>query len=96
MIRSSVTISLAQGTEGGPFLFWGDIEECCRQAAEIGFDAIEIHTGEYANATSADAEAALRKIKNAATAGRKAYLLFRHTRNVLLNSRHGIVPCPTG
>jgi len=41
-IRSSVTISLVHEVRGGPFVFWDDLAEGCRQAAELGFDAVEI------------------------------------------------------
>ncbi|HEY7425101.1 MAG TPA: sugar phosphate isomerase/epimerase family protein [Gemmataceae bacterium] len=41
MIRSCVTISLVP--EGrGPFVFCGDLAASCRQAKDLGFDAIEV------------------------------------------------------
>jgi len=42
MIRSAVTVSLVPQARGGPFVFWDDLEAACRQAAELGFDAVEI------------------------------------------------------
>jgi pyridoxine 5-phosphate synthase len=39
-----------------------------KEAAKIGFDAVEIHTGEYANAGRTDVERALRAIRDAASA----------------------------
>lgn len=42
MIRSCVTISLVPEADGGPFVFWDDLRQSCRQAAEIGFDAVEL------------------------------------------------------
>jgi sugar phosphate isomerase/epimerase len=42
MIKSAVTISLVPEARGGPFVFWDDLEEGCRKAAELGFDAVEI------------------------------------------------------
>ncbi len=42
MIRSSVTISLVPEVRGGPFIFWDDLAEGCRKAAELGFDAVEV------------------------------------------------------
>jgi sugar phosphate isomerase/epimerase len=42
MIGSCVTISLVPEARGGPFVFWDDLEAGCRQAAELGFHAIEI------------------------------------------------------
>jgi sugar phosphate isomerase/epimerase len=41
-IRSSVTVSLVPEARGGPFVFWDDLGEACRKAAELGFDGIEI------------------------------------------------------
>ena len=42
MIRSAVTISLVAEARGGPFVYWDDLEEGCRRAAGLGFDAVEI------------------------------------------------------
>jgi len=42
MIRSSVTVSLVSEARGGPFVFWDDLPGACRQAAELGFDAVEV------------------------------------------------------
>src|SRR5256885_988989 len=42
MMRSSVTISLVPEAKGGPFVFWGDVDRHCAQAAELGFDGVEI------------------------------------------------------
>jgi sugar phosphate isomerase/epimerase len=42
MIRSCVTISLVKEARGGPFVFWDDLAEGCRKAAELGFDAVEV------------------------------------------------------
>jgi sugar phosphate isomerase/epimerase len=39
---SCVTISLVPEARGGPFVFWDDLEAGCRQARELGFDAVEI------------------------------------------------------
>jgi sugar phosphate isomerase/epimerase len=41
-IRSSVTINLVPEARGGPFVFWDDLAVGCRQAAEVGFDAVEV------------------------------------------------------
>jgi sugar phosphate isomerase/epimerase len=41
-IRSSVTVSLVPEVRGGPFVFWDDVGDACRRAAELGFDAVEI------------------------------------------------------
>jgi len=42
MIRSAITISLVPEARGGPFVFWDDLAAGCQQAAELGFDAVEI------------------------------------------------------
>jgi sugar phosphate isomerase/epimerase len=43
MMRSSVTISLVPEGAGGPFFFWGDdLGSHCAEAAQLGFDAVEI------------------------------------------------------
>jgi len=39
-----------------------------KEAGRLGFDAVEIHTGEYANATRVDVDRALRAIRDAAVA----------------------------
>lgn len=41
-MKSAVTISLVHEAQGGPFVFWHDIESACAKAAELGFDAVEI------------------------------------------------------
>ena len=42
MIRTAVTVSLVEQARRGPFVFHSDLESGCRQAAELGFDAIEL------------------------------------------------------
>lgn len=42
MIRSAITVSLVPEARGGPFVFWDDLAGACRDAAALGFDAIEI------------------------------------------------------
>lgn len=42
MPRSAVTVSLVAESKGGPFVFWDDFPSACRQAAELGFDAVEL------------------------------------------------------
>ncbi len=42
MIKSAVTVSLVDEARGGPFVFWDGLEDACRNARELGFDAIEI------------------------------------------------------
>lgn len=42
MIRSAVTVNLVEETRGGPFVFFGDLPDACRQARTLGFDGIEV------------------------------------------------------
>ncbi len=42
MIKSSVTICLVPEAAAGPFVFHGNLEASCQEAAELGFDAVEI------------------------------------------------------
>ncbi len=44
MIRSAVTINLIETMSQGPWIFWHDLEESLRKAAELGFDAVELFT----------------------------------------------------
>src|SRR5690349_13232413 len=41
-MHSAVTISLVPEARSGPFVFWDDLAAGCRQAAALGFDAVEI------------------------------------------------------
>lgn len=41
-MRSAVTVSLVEQARGGPFVFWSDLAGSIRQAAELGFDAVEL------------------------------------------------------
>ena len=41
-MRSAVTISLVPEARGGPFVFWDDLAAGCRDAAALGFDAVEV------------------------------------------------------
>jgi sugar phosphate isomerase/epimerase len=40
--KSAVTVSLVAESKGGPFVFWDNLPDACRQASQLGFDAIEI------------------------------------------------------
>ena len=42
VISTAVTISLVPQAKGGPFVFWDDLGQGIAQAAELGFDAIEL------------------------------------------------------
>src|SRR5579859_2857531 len=41
-VLSAITISLVPEVRGGPFVFWDDLAAGCKQAAALGFDAVEI------------------------------------------------------
>jgi sugar phosphate isomerase/epimerase len=45
MIKSAVTIALVPQIKTGPWIFWKNLEESMRKAADLGFDAIELFTG---------------------------------------------------
>jgi len=42
MIQSGATVCLIPELSGGPFLYSGELDDCCRRAAEAGFDAVEL------------------------------------------------------
>lgn len=44
MIRSAVTINLIDTMSSGPWIYWHDLEESLRKAAELGFDGVELFT----------------------------------------------------
>ncbi len=41
-MQSAVTISLVDQARGGPFVFWHDLAGSAREAADLGFNAIEV------------------------------------------------------
>lgn len=41
-MKSAVTVSLVPEARGGPFVFWDDLDAAARQAAALGFNAIEL------------------------------------------------------
>jgi pyridoxine 5-phosphate synthase len=62
-----------------------------KEAAKLGFDAIEIHTGEYANATGQGADKALDAVKDAAAAGVKYRLHVHAGHGLTYHNVHPIV-----
>jgi sugar phosphate isomerase/epimerase len=42
MIQLSASVCLIPELAGGPFLYSGGLADCCRRAAEAGFDAVEL------------------------------------------------------
>ena len=44
MIKSAVTLNLIETMSIGPWIFWHDLEESLKKAAELGFDGVELFT----------------------------------------------------
>lgn len=55
-------------------LFIDPVEATVRLSRELGADAVELHTGEYANASVRDREEELRRLRHAAEVGREVGL----------------------
>jgi len=62
-----------------------------KEAAKLGFDAIEIHTGEYANSARGDREKALRAVRDGAAAGRKYGMAVHAGHGLTYHNVHAIV-----
>ncbi len=62
-----------------------------KAAARLGFDAVEIHTGQYADAKHGDVENRLRAIRDAATAARKYNLHVHAGHGLTYHNIHVIV-----
>ena len=43
-MKSCITISLVPSLKGGPWVLWGNLEKCVRDAARLGFDSVELFT----------------------------------------------------
>ena len=41
-MKPAVTISLVPEARGGPFIFWDDLGEACKKAADLGYAAVEV------------------------------------------------------
>lgn len=44
MIKSAVTLNLIESMSQGPWIFWHDLEESLKKAADLGFDGVELFT----------------------------------------------------
>ena len=44
MITSAVTLNLIESMSQGPWIFWHDLEESLKKAAQLGFDGVELFT----------------------------------------------------
>jgi sugar phosphate isomerase/epimerase len=78
-MKSSITISLVDEARGGPFVFWGDLEENCRRAAELGFDAIELFPpgASAVNAASLQSTLAVHSLSLAAVGTGAGWVMHR-------------------
>jgi pyridoxine 5-phosphate synthase len=65
-----------------------------KEAARIGFDAVEIHTGAYANAKGTERENALGAVRDSATAARKYRLRVHAGHGLTYHNVHPIVLIP--
>ncbi len=74
--------------------FIGPDQEQIKAASKLGFDAIEIHTGEYANASRRDPGDTLRAIQDAATAGKRYGLHVHAGHGLTYHNVHSIVLIP--
>ncbi len=69
-MRSAITVSLVPEAKGGPFVFWQGLADACEQAAELGYDAIEIFPPSAEAVTAAPLRVLLEQYKlNVAAVG---------------------------
>ena len=71
--------------------FIGPDQAQIKAAAKLGFDAIEIHTGEYANASRRGPDDALVAVRDAVSAGRKYRLHVHAGHGLTYHNVHPIV-----
>jgi len=71
--------------------FIGPDQAQVKEAAKLGFDAIEIHTGEYTNAARRGPGDKLRAVQDAATAGRRYRLHVHAGHGLTYHNVHPIV-----
>ncbi len=74
--------------------FIGPDQAQIKEAAKLGFDAIEIHTGEYANASRRGPDDALRAVQVGATMGAKYGLHMHAGHGLTYHNVHPIVLIP--
>lgn len=65
-----------------------------KEAARIGFHAVEIHTGEYANATRLERDIKLGVVRDAATAARKYGMHVHAGHGITYHNVHPLVLIP--
>ena len=71
--------------------FIGPDQAQIKEAAKLGFDAIEIHTGEYANASRRGPGDTLRAVEDGATAGKRYGLNVHAGHGLTYHNVHPIV-----
>jgi pyridoxine 5-phosphate synthase len=74
--------------------FIGPDQAQIKAAAKLGFDAIEIHTGEYANASRRGAGETLRAVIDAASTGKKYRMHVHAGHGLTYHNVHPIVLIP--
>jgi pyridoxine 5-phosphate synthase len=74
--------------------FIGPDQDQIKAAAKLGFDAIEIHTGEYANASRRGAVDALMAVQSAASSGAKYRMRVHAGHGLTYHNVHPIVRIP--
>ena len=81
MIRSAVTICLVPGARRGPFVYHDNLEHGCREAAELGFDAVEIFapSGDFVDRRALQALLAKYSLKLAAVGTGAGMLIHGHS-----------------
>ena len=65
-----------------------------KESAKIGFNAIELHTGEYANSSKTDSENTLRALADASAAAKKYGLHVHAGHGLTYHNVHPIVKIP--
>ena len=65
-----------------------------KEAARLGFDAVEIHTGAYANAKGVEKENALNAVRDSATKAKKYRLMVHAGHGLTYHNVHPIVLIP--
>ena len=61
-MKSSITFSAVPEAQGGPFVYWGSLQESMQSAKDLGFDAIEIFPPNPEYFQTIDARTLARKI----------------------------------
>jgi len=74
--------------------FIGPDQAQIKEAAKLGFDAIEIHTGEYANASRRDPDDKLRAVQDGATTATRYGLHVHAGHGLTYHNVHPIVLIP--